>query len=71
MAKAKIVKSTKDKWISAVASYLRAAVAAVLAMYLAGVTDPEDLLKAFLAALAAPALKALDPKSTDFGKGSN
>lgn len=60
----------KDKVISIVSSYLRAAVASVLAMYLAGITDPKALGSAFLASVAAPILKALDPKSTDFGKGS-
>jgi hypothetical protein len=60
----------KDKLISIANSYLRAAFASVLAMYLAGVTDPKALGSAFLASIAAPVLKALDPKSTDFGKGS-
>lgn len=60
----------KDKVISIANSYLRAAFASVLAMYLAGVTEPKALLSAFVASIAAPVLKALDPKSTDFGKGS-
>jgi len=52
------------------ATYLRAAVASVIALYLAGVTDPKALLSAALAAVAGPLLKALDPKATEFGKGS-
>ena len=60
----------KDKVISIANSYLRAAFASVLAMYLAGVTDPKALGSAFLASIAAPVLKALDPKSTEFGRGS-
>lgn len=52
------------------ATYLRAAVASVIALYLAGVTDPKALLSAALAAVAGPVLKALDPKATEFGKGS-
>lgn len=50
-------------------SYVRAAVAAVAALYMAGVTDPRTLANAFLAALLGPMLKALDPKSTEFGYG--
>jgi hypothetical protein len=61
---------TKDKLVSIANSYLRAAFASVLAMYLAGVTEPKALASAFLASIAAPVLKALDPKSTDFGRGS-
>jgi hypothetical protein len=52
------------------ATYLRAAVAAVIALYLAGVTDPKDLALAAVAAIAGPILKALDPKATEFGRGS-
>lgn len=52
-----------------IATYLRAAVASVIALYLAGVTDPKALASAGLAAIAGPVLKALDPKATQFGKG--
>jgi hypothetical protein len=52
------------------ASYLRAAVASVLALYLAGVTDPKALAMAGVSAIAGPVLKWLDPKSPDFGRGS-
>jgi hypothetical protein len=59
------------KKMQAIAStYLRAAVAAVIALYLAGVSDPKALLSAALAAVAGPVLKALDPDSTEFGVGS-
>lgn len=60
----------KNKINSIIATYLRAAAAAVIALYLAGVTDPKALLSAGLAAVAGPVLKALDPKATEFGKGS-
>ena len=53
-----------------IASYLRAAVASVLALYLAGVTDPKALAMAGVSAIAGPVLKWLDPKSADFGRGS-
>ncbi len=52
------------------ATYLRAGVAAVIALYLAGETDPKTLAMAAVAAVAGPVLKWLDPKSTEFGRGS-
>ncbi len=67
MAKAKVEKTNKEKLIAAGSSYIRAAVAAVVAMYMAGITDPKVLSNAFLAALAGPILKAVDPKATEFG----
>ena len=51
-------------------TYFRAAFAAVTALYLAGETSPQALLAAAVAAVAGPVLKALDPKATEFGKGS-
>jgi hypothetical protein len=58
----------KAKAQAIVATYLRAAVASVIALYLAGVTDPKALASAALAAVAGPVLKALDPKAAEFGK---
>lgn len=58
----------KAKVQAIAATYLRAAVASVIALYLAGVTDPKALLSAGVAAVAGPLLKALDPKATEFGK---
>jgi len=55
---------------SMLATYLRAGVASVIALYLAGVTDPKALATAGIAAIAGPLLKALDPKATEFGRGS-
>ena len=52
------------------ATYLRAGAAAVIALYLAGETDPKKLGYAALAAIAGPVLKWLDPKSKEFGRGS-
>ena len=58
------------KQLEAIAlSYGRAAAAAVAALYMAGVTDPRTLANAFIAALIGPVLKALDPKSKEFGVG--
>ena len=52
------------------ATYLRAAVASVLALWLAGITDPKALAMAGVSAIAGPVLKWLDPKSVEFGRGS-
>lgn len=51
-------------------SYFRAALAAVAALYMAGVTEPDQLLYAFIAAIIGPAAKALDKSAKDFGLGS-
>jgi hypothetical protein len=58
----------KKKLEAIAATYLRAAVASVIALYLAGITDPKALLSAAVAAVAGPVLKALDPKAAEFGK---
>jgi hypothetical protein len=60
----------KDKALAVAGSYLRAAFASVLTVYLSGVTDNKALATAFIASIAAPILKWLDPKETAFGKGS-
>ena len=60
----------KDKVTAVVGTYLRAAVASVIALYLSGVTDPKALLMAGVAAVAGPVLKWLDPNETTFGRGS-
>ena len=55
---------------SMTATYLRAGIASVIALYLAGETDPKKLGTALIAAIAGPLLKALDPKQTEYGVGS-
>jgi len=71
MAKAKIVKSNKEKAIAMAQSWARASASAVLALYISGITDPKVLANAFLAGLAAPALKALQSNEKEFGRNSN
>ena len=61
--------TTKLKAIAS--TYARAAVAAVLALYLSGNTDIKALATAALSAVAGPLLKALDSSATEFGRGSN
>ena len=58
----------KEKVKAILATYLRSAIASVIALYLAGVTDPKALLSAGVAAVAGPVLKALDPNAVEFGK---
>jgi hypothetical protein len=60
----------KDKLIAIATTYLRAGIASVIALYLAGETDVKTLAMAAVAAVAGPVLKALDPKATEFGRGS-
>jgi hypothetical protein len=60
--------TTKLKAI--VSTYARAAIAAALALYLAGNTDLKALAMAAVAAVAGPILKAIDPSATEFGIGS-
>lgn len=52
---------------SAVASYLRTALSAVLGAWIAGQTDPKLLLSLALSSVAAPALRALNPNDKSFG----
>jgi len=60
----------KKKLEAIACTYLRAAIASVIALYLAGVTDPKALASAGIAAIAGPLLKAIDPNATEFGRGS-
>ena len=60
----------KKKLESMAATYLRAAIAATIALYLAGETDIKKLAMAAVAAVAGPVLKALDPNAPEFGRGS-
>ena len=48
-------------------TWFRAAAAAVVALYLAGETDPKTLSAAALAGFAGPLLKWLDPSAPEFG----
>ena len=60
----------KDKLKAIAVTYLRAGIAAVLALYLAGEQDPKKLAMALVAAVAGPVLKALDSTAPEFGRGS-
>ena len=68
-------KITSDQSIkqlkSALGSYLRAALAAVGAMVLAGIEDPSQItVSALLAGLLGPLIKALDPNQDEYGIGA-
>ena len=54
---------------SAGASWLRASIAAVAALYMSGIQDPKVLVNAFAAGLLAPAAKFLNPKDPSYGLG--
>ena len=53
------------------ASWARSFLAAVLTLYLAGVTDPRELLAAGIAAVVPPLLRWLNPNDPAFGRGSS
>jgi len=53
-----------------IASYLRSVLAAVLAVVATGNYQPDDLLKAALAAALPPLIRWANPKDPAFGRGS-
>lgn len=57
----------KQQLISSGKSYARAALSAVGALYLSGITDPKVLANAFIAGLIGPLLKALTPSESANG----
>jgi hypothetical protein len=50
------------------ASYARSFIAASLAVYMAGVTDPKAILSAGLAAVVPVLMRWLNPKDTVYGR---
>lgn len=56
-----------DKTKAMLASYGRSLLGAVIALYMAGITDPKDLWAAVIAAIAPVALRALNPNDKAFG----
>jgi len=61
----------KEQLIAAAGSYIRAALASVVALYMAGQTDPKVLANAFVAGLVGPLAKALNPKDKAYGIGAS
>jgi uncharacterized membrane protein YgaE (UPF0421/DUF939 family) len=59
-----------QKLVAILGSYARAAVAAVLALYLAGETNLKTLALAALTGVAGPLLKALDASDSAYGRGA-
>jgi hypothetical protein len=57
----------KAKIKAAAASYARSFIAAMLALYMAGIQDPKVLLHAGLAAIAPVLLRAINPHDKSFG----
>jgi hypothetical protein len=61
----------KKKLEAITMTYLRAGAAAVAALYLADPNRPiKEYLAAGIAAIAGPLLKAIDPRATEFGRGT-
>jgi hypothetical protein len=61
---------SKTILIAISATYARAALASVAALFLAGESDLKVLAYAFIAGFVGPLLKALDPKANEFGRGA-
>ena len=55
---------------AALASYVRTAVSAAAAMYMAGHTDAKSLGMAALGAIIGPLARAVNPNDPAFGKGA-
>ena len=53
----------------AAATWLRASLAAVAALYMSGISDPKILANAFIAGLLGPAAKFVNPKDPSYGLG--
>ena len=60
----------KPKDRALLASYGRSVIAAVIAVYSTGNTDPADLGKAALAAIVPVLIRYVNPKDLAFGRGS-
>jgi len=56
---------------AALASYGRAALVAIVVAISMGKTEPRDLLTAAVIAVAAPVLRAINPKDAAFGLVAN
>ena len=57
----------QEQILAALASYGRAFLSAVIALYMTGNTTPGDLLKGGIAATLPVILKALNPNEASFG----
>lgn len=59
-----------DKQKAALASYARSVIGAVAAVVATGNYQPDDLVKAAVAALLPPLMRWANPKDPSFGRGS-
>jgi len=57
----------KKQLLAALASYARTAASSVLGAYIAGQTNPKLLISLAASSVAAPLLRALNPKDSSFG----
>ena len=57
----------QEQILAALGTYGRAFLSAVMALYMTGNTNPGDLVKAGIAAVAPVILKALNPNDNSFG----
>lgn len=71
MRTSRIIAAIPEHQRRIVASYVRAFLAAVLALWIAGETDPRALIAAGVAAIGPPLLRWLNPADPAFGRGSS
>ena len=67
----KDLKAMLEQILAALGTYGRAFLSAVLALYMTGNTNPGDLVKGGIAAIAPVILKALNPNESAFGFKKN
>lgn len=65
------MKRIKPQHIEALKSYLRSAIAAVVAVMATLEWTWDDVAKAFVAALIPPVLRWINPKDHAFGRGAD
>jgi uncharacterized membrane protein YgaE (UPF0421/DUF939 family) len=56
-----------NQWKALGASWIRSFIAAGLAVFMAGVTDPKAILMAGISAVVPVILRYLNPKDSEFG----
>ncbi len=54
-----------------ISTYINSAIAAAVALYMSGNTNPSDLLAAAIAAVAPLAIGYVNPKNKAYGLGKN
>lgn len=65
-----MTKEQKRQIVEMLLSWIRVFIAAMIAQYLAGYTDPQMLLNAGISAVLPVLLRFIDPHEKNYGKGA-